>query len=121
LVDKAGNPVALNIVDAQGSPVALPAGVGYYDFAWDEASQTLLVSDFAARNVYVLRAPADATCPCDSPANVNCDDSLNFFDVLAYTQQFNAGDPGADLAAPIGTLNFFDFLQFISLFNQGCP
>lgn len=121
LVDKAGNPVALSITDAQGSPVALPPGVGYYDFAWDEASQTLLVSDFAARSVYVLRPAGDATCPCDSPANVNCDDTLNFFDVLAYTQQFNAGNPAADLAAPIGTLNFFDFLAFISLFNQGCP
>lgn len=121
LADKSGNPVGLNIVDAQGADVSLPPGVGYYDFAWDEATQTLLISDFSARSVYVLRPAGDATCPCDSPANVNCDDTLNFFDVLAYTQQFNAGDPAADLAAPIGTLNFFDFLEFISQFNQGCP
>lgn len=121
VVDKDGNPVAVDFVDAQGNAVAFPAGVGYYDFAWDEGTQTLLILDFAARSVYVLRPVGDATCPCDSPANVNCDDSLNFFDVLAYTQQFNAGDLSADLAAPIGTLNFFDFLEFISLFNQGCP
>jgi hypothetical protein len=46
---------------------------------------------------------------------------LNFFDVVAYLDRFNAGDTSADLAEPIGTLNFFDLLRFIGLFNAGCP
>lgn len=55
------------------------------------------------------------------PADFNGDSVVNFFDVLAYTAAFNAGDASADLANPIGTLNFFDFLEFVSIFNTGCP
>jgi hypothetical protein len=55
------------------------------------------------------------------PADFNGDTVVNFFDVLAYTAAFNAGDASADLAAPVGTLNFFDFLAFVSQFNAGCP
>jgi hypothetical protein len=95
--------------------------VGYYDFAWDEATQTLLVLDFAARDVYVLRPATDPSCPCDSPANLNCDGVLNFFDISAYVQNFNAQDPSADLASPFGTFNFFDVAAYVSIYNQGCP
>lgn len=54
-------------------------------------------------------------------ADFNKDAVLNFFDLLAYITAFNANDPDADLAAPIGTLNFFDLLGFINLYNAGCP
>ena len=120
LVQKDGTPVAMNVVDAQGAPVSLPAGVGYYDFAWDEDTQTLLILDFAARDVYVLRPFGGATCPCDSPANINCDDQLNFFDVSAFIQAFNAQDAIGDFNND-GLYNFFDVSEFISVFNQGCP
>jgi hypothetical protein len=120
-VDKSGASMSVDIVDSAGNPVSLPAGVGYYDFAWDEASQTLCILDFAARDVYVLQPFMGSTCPCDSPANLNCDATLNFFDIAAYIQNYNAGDPSADLAAPFGTLNFFDISTFIGLFNAGCP
>lgn len=116
-----GGSVALNLVDATGSPVSLPAGVGYYDFAWDEASQTLCILDFSARDVYVLRPYSEPSCPCDSPANLNCDAVLNFFDIAAYIQNYNAQDPSADIAAPFGTFNFFDIAAYISLYNAGCP
>ncbi len=120
-VDKSGNAMSVDIVDSAGDAVSFPAGVGYYDFAWDEASQTLLILDFAARDVYVLQPFMGTSCPCDSPANLNCDDSLNFFDIAAYIQNFNAGDPSADLAEPFGSLNFFDVVAYIGLFNAGCP
>jgi hypothetical protein len=116
-----GTSVAMNIVDSAGNPVSFPAGVGYYDFAWDEATQTLCILDFAARDVYVLRPFSDPSCPCDSPANLNCDNVLNFFDIAAYIQNYNAQDPSADLAAPFGTFNFFDIAAYVSLFNAGCP
>lgn len=64
-----------------------------------------------------LSAPPAPNCPAD----FNNDTQVNFFDVLAYTAAFNAGDSSADLANPIGSLNFFDFLEFISVFNTGCP
>jgi len=121
LVTKDGSPVSLSIVDSSGTPVALPPGVGYYDFAWDEATQTLCILDFAARDVYVLRPFNGSSCPCDSPANINCDDVLNFFDIAAYIQNYNAMDPSADLAEPFGTLNFFDIVEYISIYNMGCP
>jgi hypothetical protein len=47
--------------------------------------------------------------------------SLNFFDVAAFIQLFNAQDPRADLAAPAGTFNFFDVAAYIGLYNAGCP
>lgn len=120
LARKDGTSVNLNIVDAQGSPVSLPAGVGYYDFAWHEASQTLCILDFAARDVYVLRPFVEPTCPCNSPANINCDAQLNFFDVAAFIQLYNAQDPIADFNND-GLFNFFDVAAFIGVFNQGCP
>ena len=120
LVRKDGTSVALNIVDDQGNPVSFPAGVGYYDFAWHEGSQTLCILDFAARDVYVLRPFSDPACPCDSPANINCDGQLNFFDVSAFIQLYNAQDPIADFNDD-GLFNFFDVSAFIGIFNQGCP
>lgn len=120
LVTKSGESVAMNIVDGSGSPVSLPAGVGYYDFAWDEGSQTLLILDFAARDVYVLRPFSVPTCACDSQANINCDGQLNFFDVSAFIQLFNAQNPTADFNND-GLFNFFDVSAFIAVFNQGCP
>jgi len=45
---------------------------------------------------------------------------LNFFDVSAFLNGFNAGDATADLNAD-GELNFFDVSQFLNVFNAGCP
>ncbi|MCC5823877.1 MAG: hypothetical protein LAT64_09025 [Phycisphaerales bacterium] len=45
---------------------------------------------------------------------------LNFFDLAAYLNLFNAGDPAADLNND-GVLNFFDVSTYLSIFNAGCP
>ncbi|RMH29206.1 MAG: hypothetical protein D6692_04610 [Planctomycetota bacterium] len=45
---------------------------------------------------------------------------LNFFDIAAYLDLYNSGDPLADIAEPVGTLNFFDISAFIDLYNAGC-
>jgi hypothetical protein len=50
----------------------------------------------------------------------NGDRILNFFDINRYLLLFNAQDPRADLAFPLGTLNFFDITTFIGNFNAGC-
>tara|TARA_R110000782_G_scaffold19101_4_gene52004 strand:- start:17221 stop:18510 length:1290 start_codon:yes stop_codon:yes gene_type:complete len=55
------------------------------------------------------------------PADLTGDGQLNFFDIAAFIALYNAGDPAADLAEPIGTLNFFDIAAYISLYNAGCP
>ncbi len=57
-------------------------------------------------------------CPADlaAPAGV-----LNFFDLAAYLDLYNAGSPQADWAAPTGTLNFFDLAAYLDAYNAGCP
>jgi hypothetical protein len=57
--------------------------------------------------------------PC--PADLTGDGNLNFFDLAAYLDLFNAGDPAADLAPPTGTINFFDLAAYLDTFNAGCP
>jgi len=57
--------------------------------------------------------------PC--PADITMDGNLNFFDVAQFIALYNAQDPAADLAAPIGSWNFFDIAEYIALFNAGCP
>jgi 6-phosphogluconolactonase (cycloisomerase 2 family) len=54
-------------------------------------------------------------------ADLTGDGLLNFFDIADFIALYNAGDPAADLADPIGTLNFFDIAAYISLYNAGCP
>jgi len=48
------------------------------------------------------------------------DGMLNFFDVSAFINAYNAMDPIADFTDD-GAFNFFDVSAFISLFSQGCP
>ncbi|MFK7885026.1 MAG: serine hydrolase [Phycisphaerales bacterium] len=47
--------------------------------------------------------------------------SLNFFDITAFIDLYNAGQPSADIAAPFGRINFFDVAAYIALYNAGCP
>ncbi len=54
-------------------------------------------------------------------ADITGDGNLNFFDLAAYLDLFNAGDPAADLAPPSGTINFFDLAAYLDAFNAGCP
>lgn len=58
-----------------------------------------------------------ASCPADLTGN----GTLDFFDISAFISAYNAGDPGADLAAPFGSLNFFDVSAYIASYNAGCP
>lgn len=58
--------------------------------------------------------------PC-SVVDLDGDDGLTFFDLLAYLNRFEAGDMAADLAAPFGTLDTMDVLEAIRLIEAGCP
>jgi len=61
-----------------------------------------------------------AACPC--PADLaDPAGTLNFFDIVAFIDLYNSGDPGADLAEPFGSLNFFDVAAYVDLYNAGCP
>ena len=58
------------------------------------------------------------TCPADL---VPPDGVLNFFDLAAYLDLYNAQNPAADFAAPFGVINFFDLAAYLDAYNAGCP
>jgi hypothetical protein len=74
---------------------------------------------FGASGDFVIRAivgpPLGDQCLPDLDGN----GVLDLFDFLAFTNLFNAGDPGADLDDD-GFLDLFDFLAFNNMFNAGC-
>ena len=56
---------------------------------------------------------------CDSPADLNTDGDLNFFDVTLFIHYYIARDPRADLTSD-GLINFHDISTFLSLYQWGC-
>ena len=55
---------------------------------------------------------------CD--ADLTGDGNLDFFDISAFLNAFNAQDPIADFDNS-GTWDFFDVSAFLNAFNAGCP
>jgi hypothetical protein len=54
------------------------------------------------------------------PADLTGDGILNFFDISAFLNAYNAMDPIADFDGN-GIFNFFDVSAFLNAFNSGCP
>ncbi|MCA9276918.1 MAG: hypothetical protein KDA29_12915 [Phycisphaerales bacterium] len=54
------------------------------------------------------------------PADLTGDGMLNFFDVSAFLNAYNAMDPQADFTGD-GMYNFFDVSAFLNAYNAGCP
>ena len=54
-------------------------------------------------------------------ADFNNSGTVDFFDLAAFLQSFNAQEPAADFAEPFGVWNFFDIATYLSFFNKGCP
>ena len=63
--------------------------------------------------IEIVGAPA---CTPD----LNGDGALNFFDISAFLNAFNAGDLAADFNGD-EMFNFFDISAFLNAFNAGCP
>ena len=53
-------------------------------------------------------------------ADLTGDGTLDFFDVSAFLNAYNAMDPAADFTGD-GVYNFFDVSAFLNAFNAGCP
>ncbi|MFG0315391.1 MAG: GC-type dockerin domain-anchored protein, partial [Phycisphaerales bacterium] len=66
---------------------------------------------------HAMYGPGDIDC---CPADYNCDGSLDFFDVSAFIDDFNAMSPDADFNLD-GAWDFFDVSLFIQGFTTGCP
>lgn len=54
------------------------------------------------------------------PTDLNADTLLNFFDLAAFLNLFQAQDPTADWNNDT-LFNFFDLASYINAFNAGCP
>jgi hypothetical protein len=66
---------------------------------------------------FILYGTACRCSPGCGQADLNNDETLNFFDVSLFLQGFNAGDDyNGD-----GSTNFFDVSAFLTDFNAGCP
>ncbi|MCC5822859.1 MAG: S8 family serine peptidase [Phycisphaerales bacterium] len=71
--------------------------------------------------VVITGAVEENTFPGCSPADLaEPYGVLNFFDLAAYLDLYNAGDMAADLTGD-GQLNFFDVSTYLDLYNAGCP
>ena len=60
----------------------------------------------------------EIAAPC--PADLTGDGVLNFFDISAFLNAYNAMDPIADFTND-GVFNFFDVSAFLNAYNAGCP
>lgn len=124
-------------ISGDGSAWTTLETVASNDAAWTHAS--FVVSDFIAPTTQVrLRFIASDEGPGSiveaglddlTLSFVGCDDAptadlaepfgvFNFFDVAAFIDLFNAGDPAADFDGN-GSINFFDLDAFLDLFNAG--
>jgi len=89
----------------------------------------LLVADLFAGRVYRLvnpDAPDDDgngipdACESACLPDLTGDGELDFFDISAFLNGFNAQDPIADFTGD-GMFDFFDVSAFLNAFNAGCP
>lgn len=121
--DKARNAGIVSVLRGVGDGSFLPREI----YATAEPAAAVVGADFngdgsidiataGMRQISILLAQSVA-CAGD----ITGEGDLNFFDIAAYISLYNASDPAADLADPIGTLNFFDIAAYISLYNAGCP
>lgn len=60
----------------------------------------------------------DAPAPDPCRADVNGDGTISAVDVALFLELFNAGDPRADFADPIGVIDIFDLVQFFNDVQQ---
>jgi glucose/arabinose dehydrogenase len=103
-------------------------GFGLSSFGEDESGE-LYITDVQSGQVFKIinpSAPDDNkngvpdACEAMCPADLTGDGLLNFFDISAFLNAFNAQDPIADFTGD-GSFNFFDVSAFLNAFNAGCP
>ena len=104
------------------------SGFNVSSFGETESGE-LLVADLFAGRVYKIVNPDNPdsdndgvpdSCDPACPADLNGDGNLDFFDISAFLNAFNAQDSLADFDGN-GQFNFFDVSAFLNAFNAGCP
>ncbi|MCC5822633.1 MAG: hypothetical protein LAT64_03575 [Phycisphaerales bacterium] len=97
-------------------PLELPTlGTSTASVLLNLTPESLTVDASVTVNLTILAEPSGCL------ADWNNDGQVNFFDIVAYLDDYNSQHPSADLAEPFGVFNFFDIVAFLDLYNQGCP
>lgn len=111
----------VNLITGQATPMFEQLGLaatnwGGINISDDGTTQRIVVSATAADRVYVF----SITPPCSTADLAGPFGQLDFFDVSAFLNAFNAQDPVADFNDD-GAWDFFDVSAFLGIFNTGCP
>jgi len=112
----AGSPTGLATTPSQRGRLAVQrAPGGAMIAAWTDNRNDSV-------DVYAQRVNADGSLGNETNCgpDLTGDDTIDFFDVLAFLQAFANMEPVADFA-PDGQFNFFDVLAFLQAFDEGCP
>lgn len=115
LYSPTGTPVNYSLFDENGDPLTMPAGVGLYDFAWHEPSQTLVILDTGTHTVHLFQPSAPALRLC---ADQNLDGIISPADFTAWLANFNSMNPLADVNQD-SLISPADFTAWVAAFNQG--
>lgn len=106
---------------ALGSGMSLRIQTTVWDTAFDSSGVIYAGGQFESAGGDVrARNVAKFDCNRTCSADLSGDGQLDFFDVSAFLNAFNANDPIADFTGD-GNWDFFDVSAFLSAFNQGCP
>jgi hypothetical protein len=115
----ASNLVAIDIADPANLRLAASSLGSPAD--WIASDGNRVYAGQAVRNRFdvYLSGPCNPGCAAADIAEPY--GSVDFFDLAAYLNLFNAQDAAADLAEPFGAFNFFDVAAYLDLYLQGCP
>ncbi len=118
-LDNGGNPVwSTQVASNPAMRTRLATTVSSDDFviaAWQ-------IGDFGVADIesHNLNADGSLGSGADCPADLSGDGMLDFFDVSAFLNAYNAQDPAADFTND-GLFDFFDVSAFLAAYTAGCP
>ncbi len=116
LYNTAGTQLTYALFDENGDPLAMPDGIGLYDFSWHEPTQTLALLDAGTHIIHFFQpqpAMGDRLC-----ADQNGDGLVTPADFNGWILNFNNGSLIADTNQD-GAVTPADFNGWILAFNQG--
>ncbi|MBO6514403.1 MAG: hypothetical protein JJ974_10605 [Phycisphaerales bacterium] len=120
-----GNPAEPNYLH-DGRARSLMEAILWHGGEAEAARNAVLAMDSSQRDAlieYVKFPFVDVVTVADAddcPPDLNTDGVLDFFDISAFLNAFQSGDPEADFNNDTN-LDFFDISAFLTAYSAGCP
>lgn len=92
----------------------------YFDITLDPSDDITFWIAGAYEDNHIWQVYVDSFKIACSPADLNADGIINFFDVSLFIQYFDAENPIADFNSD-GQFDFFDVSSFLQHYSTGCP